>query len=41
MNDGTATGHGPITIIEIVFLMLNTLRLVVQTRLLKRSGVRQ
>jgi hypothetical protein len=44
MNDGTTLAMGnqrPITIVEIVFLVLNTLGLVVQTRLLKQSGVRQ
>ena len=44
MNDGTTLAMGnqrSITIVEIVFLMLNTLGLVVQTRLLKRSWVRQ
>lgn len=44
MNDGTtlAMGHQrPITIAEIVFLMLNTLGLVVQNRLLKSSWVSQ
>jgi hypothetical protein len=44
MTDGTTLAMGnqrPITIIEIVFLVLNTLGLVVQTRLLKQSEVRQ
>jgi hypothetical protein len=44
MNDGTtlAMGHQrPITIAEIAFLLLNTLGLVVQNRLLKSSWVNQ
>ncbi len=44
MNDGTTLAMGnqrPITIIEIVFMVLNTLGLVVQTRLLKQSEVRK
>ena len=41
-NDGTTLAMGNqrvITIVEIVFLVLNTLGLAVQTRLLKASGV--
>ena len=40
MNDGTTLAMGnqrAITIVEIVFLALNTLGLVVQTRFVKRS----
>jgi len=42
VNDGTTLAMGNqrvITIVEIVFLVLNTLGLTVQTRLLKASGV--
>ena len=44
MNDGTTLAMGnqkPITIVEIVFLLLNVLGLVVQTRLLKQSEVKR
>jgi hypothetical protein len=44
MNDGTTLAMGnqrPITIVEIVFLVLNTLGLVVQTRRLKQLEVRK
>ncbi len=44
INDGTTLAMGnerSITIVEIVFLLLNTMGLVVQTRLLKASRVRQ
>lgn len=44
MNDGTTLAMGnqrAITIVEIVFLLLNVLGLVVQTRLLKQSEVKR
>jgi len=44
MNDGTTLAMGnqrPITIVEIVFLTLNTVGFVVQTRQRNQSGVKQ
>lgn len=44
INDGTTLAMGnqrAITIVEIVFLALNTMGFIVQTRLLKQSGVTQ
>jgi len=44
MHDGTSLAMGnqrAITIVEIVFLLLNTLGLVLQIRLRSQSGVRQ
>lgn len=44
MNDGTTLAMGnqkPITIVEIVFLTLNVLGFLVQSRRLKQSGVKR